>query len=135
MFTQSYIYLKHAAYQKSHENKLKCKSYTQDTLLLNFKITLNIFGFELNSTNKSCSTKLLEYNKIDLAVFGFFFAISYGFYKLADLNRGVYDFLQNGPGPWRDSNPCNWVLGWATQENRSVPINFRRGGSVAVRGK
>jgi hypothetical protein len=73
MFTQSYIYLKHAAYQKSHENKLKCKSYTQDTFLLKFKITLKIFGFKLNFINKSCRVELLEYNKISLDIFGVFY--------------------------------------------------------------
>jgi hypothetical protein len=45
----------------------------QDTLLLNFKITPNIFGFKLNSTNKSCRARFQKYNKISLAIFGFFY--------------------------------------------------------------
>jgi hypothetical protein len=57
-----------------------------------------------------------------------FSTISYGFYKLADLNleRGT-NFLQKGPQ--KDLNPCNWILGRATQESRSVPMKFRRGES------
>jgi hypothetical protein len=59
--------------------------------------------------------------------------ISYGFYNLADLNRGGSDFLRIGP--WKVLNRCNWVLGRAIQETRSVPIKFWRGGSPAARVK
>jgi hypothetical protein len=41
--------------------------------LLNFKITLKAFSFKLNSSNKSCRAKLLEYNKTCLTIFGFFY--------------------------------------------------------------
>jgi hypothetical protein len=41
--------------------------------LLNFKITLKIFGFKLNSTNKSCRARFQGYNKTRLATFGFFY--------------------------------------------------------------
>jgi hypothetical protein len=46
---------------------------------------------------------------------------------------GGTDFLQKGP--WKDSNPCNWVLGRATQGCQSVASKFQRGGSPAARGK
>jgi hypothetical protein len=41
--------------------------------LLNFKITLKAFSFKLNSGNKSCRSKHLEYNKTSLTIFGFFY--------------------------------------------------------------
>jgi hypothetical protein len=49
------------------------QSYTQDTLLLNFKITQKAFGFKLDSNNQSCRAKLLEYNKTGLTIFGFLY--------------------------------------------------------------
>jgi hypothetical protein len=61
------------AYQKSDEIKLACKSYTQDTLLLNFKITLKAFSFKLKSSNKSFRARLQENNKTGLTIFGFFY--------------------------------------------------------------
>jgi hypothetical protein len=72
--------------------------------MLNFKINLKIFGFKLNSTNKSCRARFQEYSTTKLVwPFLDFSTISYGFYKLADLKleRGI-DFLQKGP--WKDSN-------------------------------
>jgi hypothetical protein len=73
IFTPAYSYPKQATYQKSQTIELACKSYAQDTLLLNFKITKKIFWFTLHFSNKSCRAKLLEYNKIGLAIFGFFY--------------------------------------------------------------
>jgi hypothetical protein len=46
IFTQAHSSPKQAAHQKSQENKLVCKGYTQDTLFLNTKITLKAFGFK-----------------------------------------------------------------------------------------
>jgi hypothetical protein len=71
--TQVCLFPKNFAHQKSHEIKLASKRYTQDTLLLIFKINLKEFSFKLNSSNKSCKVRLLEYNKTGLTLFGFFY--------------------------------------------------------------
>jgi hypothetical protein len=60
--TQVHSYHIQVAYEKSHEIKLACKRYIQDSLLLNFKITHKALSFKLNFSNKSCRTGLLEYN-------------------------------------------------------------------------
>jgi hypothetical protein len=71
--------------QKSHEIKLACKRYIQDSLLLNYKITLKALSSKLNFSNKSCRTGLLEYNRTSLTIFGFFYEFLQIF-KAADLN-------------------------------------------------
>jgi hypothetical protein len=73
IFTPAYSYPKQATYQKSQTIELACKSYAQDTLLLNFKITQKVFGFKPNSSNKSSRAKLLEYNTTGLIIFEFFY--------------------------------------------------------------
>jgi hypothetical protein len=55
--TQAHSYPKQATHQKSQLIELTCKSYTQDTLLLNFKITQKAFGFKPDSNNQSCRAK------------------------------------------------------------------------------
>jgi hypothetical protein len=70
---QAHSYSKQATHQNSQAIKLACKSYTQDNLLLNFKITQKAFGFKPDSNNQSCRAKLLEYNKTGLPIFGFFY--------------------------------------------------------------
>jgi hypothetical protein len=71
--TQAQSSPKQAINQKSQENKLVCKSYAQDTLFINFKITLKSFGFKLDSVNKSCRARLLVSSKIGLTIFGVFY--------------------------------------------------------------
>jgi hypothetical protein len=44
-------------------------------------------------------------------------------------NRGT-DFSQKGP--WKDWNPCNWVLGRVSQRSRSTATKFRWGGSTVA---
>jgi hypothetical protein len=95
--TQAHSYPKQATYKKSQAIKLACKSYTQDTLLLNFKITQKAFGFKPDSNNQSCRAKLLEHNKTGLTIFGFS-TISYEFSKLAGLRWGVLIFHRKAHG-------------------------------------
>jgi hypothetical protein len=71
--TQSHSCSKQATHQKSQARELACKSYTQDTLLLNFKITQKAFGFKPESNSQGYRAKLLEYNKTGLTIFGFFY--------------------------------------------------------------
>jgi hypothetical protein len=54
IFTQAHPSPNQGTHQKSQENKLVCKGYTQDTLFLNSKITLKEFGFKPDSINQSC---------------------------------------------------------------------------------
>jgi hypothetical protein len=62
-----------------------------------------------------------------------FSTISYEFSKLADLRWGVSDFPQKGP--WKDLNPCNWILGRVTPGCQLVAIKSRRGGLTGGEGK
>jgi hypothetical protein len=71
--TQDHLSPKQATHQKSQEDKLVCKGYTQITFFLNSKITLKAFGFKPDSINKSSRVQLLEYNKTGLIIFGFFY--------------------------------------------------------------
>jgi hypothetical protein len=73
IFTQPHSYPKEATHQKSQAIELAYKSYTQNTLLLNFKITQKAFGFKPDSNNQSCRAKFLEYNKTGLTIFEFFY--------------------------------------------------------------
>jgi hypothetical protein len=54
IFTQAHSSSKQATHQKSQENKLVCKGYTQDTIFQNSKITLKVFGFKPEYINQSC---------------------------------------------------------------------------------
>jgi hypothetical protein len=54
IFTQAHSSSKQATHQKSQENKLVCKGYTQDTLFPDSKINLIVFGFKPDSINQSC---------------------------------------------------------------------------------
>jgi hypothetical protein len=67
--TQVHSYHIQVAYQKLHEMKLTCERYLKDSLLIEFKIELKILSFKLNFSNKSCRTRLLEYNRTGFIVF------------------------------------------------------------------
>jgi hypothetical protein len=47
--------------------------------------------------------------------------------------NGGINFPQKGP--WKNLNPCNWVLGRVKQRSQSMATKFRRGDSPAARGK
>jgi hypothetical protein len=90
---------------------------TQDTLLLNFKITLKAFSFKLNSSNKSCRAKHLEYNKTGLTIFGFFYKFL-AIFKVDsfELRRVLISYrkdprkiknMQLGPWPGFTEKPIN----------------------------
>jgi hypothetical protein len=71
--TQVHSYHIQVAYQKLLEIKLTCKRDLKDSLLIEFKIELKILSFKLNFSNKSCRTRLLEYNRTGLTIFEFFY--------------------------------------------------------------
>jgi hypothetical protein len=49
--------------------ELACKSYAQDTFLLNFTIIQKVFGLKPNSSNKSSSIYFKDSNKTGLTFF------------------------------------------------------------------
>jgi hypothetical protein len=73
-FVHKFTHITYKLHKKNlHEIKLTCKRYLKDSLLIEFKIELKILSFKLNFSNKSCRTRLLEYNRTSLAIFEFFY--------------------------------------------------------------
>jgi hypothetical protein len=75
---------------------LAFKSYNQDTLLLNFKITQKAFVFKPDSNNQSCRAKLLEYNKTSLTICGVFYNFLWIF-KVGWFEMGGFWFSTERP--------------------------------------